>query len=55
MITLDLNDKHLAENFKAIQELKELGIFTDEQLQKMYDEQVQKDISRDAEESEGEG
>lgn len=43
MITVDLNDKHLKENMRAIMELREFGIYTDEQLQEMYDKQLEKD------------
>ena len=45
-ITMDLTDPMLVENFKAFQELRSLGIFTDGELQKLYDEQVQKDKER---------
>ena len=46
MITIDLNDMALPyakENIKAILELRKSGMFTDEQIQKLYDEQVKKD------------
>lgn len=47
-ITMDLTDPMLVENFKAFQELRSLGIYTDGELQKLYDEQVQKDKERQA-------
>ena len=43
MIRVDLNDMKLKENLEAIIYLRKTGLFTDEQLQKMYDEQVKKD------------
>ncbi len=43
MIKIDLKDSMLEENIKALEHLRSLGIYTDEQLQKMYDEQVAKD------------
>ena len=42
-VTLTLDDEHLAENAEAIQYLKQLGLYTDEELQKLYDRQVAKD------------
>lgn len=53
MITVDLNDKHLEENLKALMFLRERGLYDDEQLQKMYDEQVEIDRKNEAKESEG--
>lgn len=44
MITVNLNDTKLAENLKALQELKASGMFTDEQLQILYDKQIEKDL-----------
>lgn len=46
MITLDFTDRHLKENLEAIKTLKEFG-YTDEQLQKWYDEQVKADHERE--------
>ena len=46
MITVDLNDMHLKEKLRAMQELKELG-FTDEKIQSMYNKQVQADKRSD--------
>ena len=48
MIALDFKDEHLVENFKAIQELKKFG-FSDEEIQKMYEEQVELDKKGGAE------
>ena len=43
MITVDLRDKHLKENLEAIEMLRSGGYFTDEELQRLYDKQVEKD------------
>jgi hypothetical protein len=43
MIQVDLNDTMLIENLEAIQTLRATGLYTDEQLQEMYDEQVKAD------------
>ena len=43
MITVDLNDKHLATNIKTIRELQKLGFYTDEELQRLYDRQLEID------------
>lgn len=43
MITVDLRDTKLKENLEAIKVLKETGFYTNEELQKMYDEQVKID------------
>lgn len=40
MINIDLRDPHIVENTKAIMELKSIGIFSDDELQDMYDRQV---------------
>lgn len=42
MVKVRLDDEFLIENCKAITELKSLG-FTDEQLQELYDKQVDHD------------
>ena len=42
MVELRLDDEFLIENYKAIPVLKSLG-FTDEQVQKLYDKQVERD------------
>ena len=42
MITLDLRDKRITEHFEAIQSLRKHG-FSDEELQAMYDRQLEKD------------
>lgn len=42
MVTLDLRDTKIVENYKAIQELRNFG-FTDEEIQKLYDKQVELD------------
>lgn len=43
MIQVDLNDTMLTENLEAIQTLRATGLYTDEQLQEMYDKQVKSD------------
>lgn len=40
MITVDLRDTKLKENLEALKFLKEQGLYTDEELQNMYDNQV---------------
>ena len=43
MVTLDLRDPHLIENFEALQSIRKFGLFTDEEIQEMYDRQLEKD------------
>ena len=43
MVTINLEDKNVVENFKALNEPRKTGLFTDEQLQRMYDKQVEAD------------
>ena len=43
MIEINLGDINVVENFKAIKELRRTGMFTDEELQEMYDKQVEAD------------
>lgn len=47
MITLNLRDINLIDNFKAIQVLKQSGLFSEEKLQKLYDRQVKADDLRE--------
>lgn len=42
MVTVNLEDEHLVDNVKAIQELKDFG-FSDAEIQKMYDRQLELD------------
>lgn len=51
MVTINLGDPNVVENFKALNELRKTGMFTDEQLQQMYDKQVEVDRERDEDES----
>ena len=44
MVTINLEDPNVVENFKAMNELRKTGMFTDEQLQRMYDKQVEADM-----------
>lgn len=43
MIKISFDDPNLVENFKAIQFLRKTGLYTDEQLQELYDKQLEKD------------
>lgn len=47
MITLSLRDPNLIENFKAVQELEKFG-FDDEEIQELYDKQVEMDSEKGA-------
>ena len=47
MTTLQFNDKHLVENVEALQYLRSLHIYSEEELQRMYDKQVEKDRERE--------
>jgi len=44
MVYMSFDDKHLAENVLGVMTLKKMGV-PDEEIQKMYDEQVEKDIA----------
>ena len=46
MITIDLRYPNLIENFKAIQELRNTGFYTDEEIQELYDKQVETDCKK---------
>ena len=48
MITLDLRDPNLIENFKAVQELRDSGFYTDEEIQKLYNQQIERDSEEGA-------
>ena len=43
MVTINLEDKNVVENFRALNELRKTGLFTDKQLQQMYDKRVEAD------------
>lgn len=43
MITINLDDDNVVENFIALNELRKTGVFTDKQLQILYDKQVEAD------------
>lgn len=51
MVTINLGDPNVVENFKALYELRKTGMFTDEQLQQMYDKQVEADRKCDNDET----
>lgn len=46
MISINLGDPNVVENFKALNELRHTGLFSDEKLQEMYDKQVEADRER---------
>lgn len=46
MIQVNLNDPKLDENVKAIEYLKSTGLYTDEQLQELYEKQIEADKKR---------
>ena len=46
MITVDLRDPMIKENIKSINELRKIAFFTDEELQEMYNKQVESDKKR---------
>lgn len=48
MITLTLSDPHIVENFKAVMNLSSTGMFSDEEIQRMYDEQIKRDAAEAA-------
>jgi hypothetical protein len=48
---MNLDDPNVVENFKALNELRKTGMFTEEQLQQMYDKQVEADRERGEDES----
>jgi len=54
MISINLDDPNLEENFRSLQEVQKTGMFTDEQLQEMYDRQVEKDKKQLEEKGENE-
>ena len=43
MIQVNLDDPKLVENVKAIEFLKSTGLYTDEQLQELYEKQIEAD------------
>ena len=43
MISINLDEPNVVENFKAMNELRHTGLFSDEELQEMYDKQVEAD------------
>ena len=43
MISINLDDSNVVENFKALNELRHMRLFSDEELQAMYDKQVEVD------------
>lgn len=49
MIDINLRDDHLQENLQAIMELRSIG-FTDDEIQKLYDRQLERDQRSDGNE-----
>ena len=47
MITVQFNDKRLTENVKALEYLRSLNRYSEEELQRMYNKQVEKDRERE--------
>lgn len=45
MIRISLSDPHVVENFKAIMTIQNSGLLSDAEIQKMYDDQVKKDMA----------
>lgn len=43
MITIDLGDPNFAENLKAVTEIRKSGILPDDEIQRLYDLQVERD------------
>ena len=43
-ITVNLKDPNLVKNVEAFNNLRRTGCYTDEQLQKLYDQQVAEDL-----------
>lgn len=43
MPTINLGDPNVVENFKAIYELQKSGMYSDEEIQELYDKQVEVD------------
>ena len=43
MISIDLRDEHLVDNFKAINTLRQFTLLTDKEVQALYEQQVQHD------------
>lgn len=43
MVTINLGDPNVVENFKAIRELQKSGMYSDEEIQGLYDKQVEAD------------
>ena len=48
MITIRLDVPHCVENFEATMNLRATGMFSDEEIQRMYDEQVRLDLAEEA-------
>lgn len=48
MITLNFEDPHLVENFKAMRNIRASGLFSDEEIQRMYEDQLTRDKAETA-------
>ena len=47
MIRVNLSDTHVTDNISAIATLKKSGLFSEAEIQKLYDEQVEQDTKMD--------
>lgn len=45
-LEININDRNMIANIRYFEELKAKGIYTEEQLQELYDEKVRKDNGR---------
>lgn len=48
VISIRLDDPHFSENLDALLSMRRMGLYTDEELQEMYDRQLEKDAIADA-------
>ena len=44
MVKFDLRDTRIVEHFEMVQNIRKSGWFTDEEIQEMYDRQLEKDM-----------
>ena len=48
MITIRIDVPHCVENIEAAMNIRSTGMFSDEEIQRMYDEQVRLDLAEEA-------
>lgn len=46
MVTLNMRDPRIAEHAVMVQNLQRTGLFNEEEIQEMYDRQLEKDAER---------